>query len=580
MRSLWGTSSRRLLGVTALRVLNAHRMARCVVWKANAIGVWDVCVPPLSSMARNTSLVKGLVNGTSSVTLPEMAITVSVMLISPRCSVRRDLIGLGDVLSSPSSAPPSSSPPDTAAPPLKPPVTKTPAPRARASAQPDLLIVAGSSLKVPGTKRIVREFAKAVQSTRTSVASSRSSTPASQAPSPTKARNPSLSSTLKPPSSSDKDDSEHTLVDSATPQSHSDTESSHSFHDLVAHPPRTIYLNLDFPAPRRDWKGVFDVWVQGDVQQLVETFMNALQERDKNQGAADPAENGKAKSRSRKRKTDADSNEEPSPPRKRKVAPASTANRGEEGAPQSGKRKPPPSRSKAKKMDIDDEDASPEMVAARSLLALSVSPSPPTYNLNPGRRRHRPVVQLQSHRHRQTSTTLPPSNPTSCIPSASSPASAPYQHNRPASGSSLSGVQQEPSPHFNFHTAGYDDRGDRASFRPRQERAGVGWASQKTSSTRVGKRREEECRCHLCKMGRAGLEWPLPPGMTIAQALAAKKRARTTTKQSKASSAPVMDNIQADPALVENGSAALIRTMSLGLRDRGSPRDKSGLELH
>jgi len=68
--------------------------------------------------------------------------------------------------------------------------------------------------------------------------------------------------------------------------------------------------------------------------------------------------------------------------------------------------------------------------------------------------------------------------------------------------------------------------------------------------------------------------------MTIAQALAAKKRARTTTKQSKASSAPVMDNIQADPALVENGSAALIRTMSLGLRDRGSPRDKSGLELH
>ncbi|KAF8314743.1 DHS-like NAD/FAD-binding domain-containing protein, partial [Clavulina sp. PMI_390] len=70
--------------------------------------------------------------------------------------------------------------------------------RPSASAQPDLLIVAGSSLKVPGTKRIVREFAKA------------------------------------------------------------------------AEPPRTIYLNLDFPVPTRDWKGVFDVWVQGDVQALVE----------------------------------------------------------------------------------------------------------------------------------------------------------------------------------------------------------------------------------------------------------------------------------------------------------------------
>ncbi len=28
----------------------------------------------------------------------------------------------------------------------------------------------------------------------------------------------------------------------------------------------TIYLNLDFAVPAREWEGVFDVWVQGDTQ--------------------------------------------------------------------------------------------------------------------------------------------------------------------------------------------------------------------------------------------------------------------------------------------------------------------------
>ena len=72
---------------------------------------------------------------------------------------------------------------------------------------PDLLIVAGTSLKVPGTKRIVREFAKACRA--------RDATP---------------------------------------------TEPSSA-------PIRTIYLNYDFPPAAREWSGVFDVWIQGDVQQ-------------------------------------------------------------------------------------------------------------------------------------------------------------------------------------------------------------------------------------------------------------------------------------------------------------------------
>lgn len=72
---------------------------------------------------------------------------------------------------------------------------------------PDLLIVAGTSLKVPGTKRIVREFAKACR-----------------------ARD--------------------------TPRDGADADA----------PIRTIYLNYDFPAAAREWCGTFDVWIQGDVQ--------------------------------------------------------------------------------------------------------------------------------------------------------------------------------------------------------------------------------------------------------------------------------------------------------------------------
>ncbi|WFD06546.1 hypothetical protein MVES1_001897 [Malassezia vespertilionis] len=74
---------------------------------------------------------------------------------------------------------------------------------------PDLLIVAGTSLKVPGTKRIVREFAKACRAR-----------------------------------------------DDAIPEEKSSPR-----------PIRTVYLNYDYPQAAREWDGVFDVWIQGDVQQ-------------------------------------------------------------------------------------------------------------------------------------------------------------------------------------------------------------------------------------------------------------------------------------------------------------------------
>lgn len=81
-----------------------------------------------------------------------------------------------------------------------------PRPRRLKPLPPDLLIVAGTSLKVPGTKRIVREFAKACRA---------------------------------------KDGD----------------------HDSDNAPIRAVYLNYDFPTSTREWNGVFDMWIRGDVQQ-------------------------------------------------------------------------------------------------------------------------------------------------------------------------------------------------------------------------------------------------------------------------------------------------------------------------
>lgn len=80
----------------------------------------------------------------------------------------------------------------------------------------DLLIVAGTSLRIPGAKRIVREFAKALHP--------------------------------NPPAES----SSYAISGESTV--------------------KTVYLNLEFPVPAREWDGVFDVWVQGDVQSFAHGF--------------------------------------------------------------------------------------------------------------------------------------------------------------------------------------------------------------------------------------------------------------------------------------------------------------------
>lgn len=101
----------------------------------------------------------------------------------------------------------------------------------------DLLLVVGTSLRVPGTKRMVREFSKAVHSRYTvptqNEAASAESSSLSALPSPRR-----------------------------TPAADEDA------------PIKTIYLNLDFPVPTREWEGVFDVWIRGDAQ----TFASLVHE--------------------------------------------------------------------------------------------------------------------------------------------------------------------------------------------------------------------------------------------------------------------------------------------------------------
>lgn len=103
----------------------------------------------------------------------------------------------------------------------------------------DLLLVVGTSLRVPGTKRIVREFSKAVRS--------RGNASGLATPSPSPQQTPTL-----------------------------DEDSS----------PKAIYLNLDFPAPTREWEGVFDAWIQGDAQSFAEILEKEIKKESRAKEAA------------------------------------------------------------------------------------------------------------------------------------------------------------------------------------------------------------------------------------------------------------------------------------------------------
>ena len=106
----------------------------------------------------------------------------------------------------------------------------------------DLLLVVGTSLRVPGTKRIVREFAKAVRSRASGPSTKDSSGSGLLTPSPSPRRSPTTD--VEPPTTS-------------------------------------VYLNFDFPVPTREWEGVFDVWLQGDAQNFAEMLQEEIQKETK-----------------------------------------------------------------------------------------------------------------------------------------------------------------------------------------------------------------------------------------------------------------------------------------------------------
>jgi NAD-dependent SIR2 family protein deacetylase len=159
----------------------------------------------------------------------------------------------------------------------------------------DLLLVVGTSLRVPGTKRIVREFAKAVRS-RDGPASGLAT------PSPSPRRTPSS-------------DEEPML--------------------------KSVYLNLDFPVPTREWEGVFDAWVQGNAQDFAEILGQEIEEETRSKHAA--------VERKRKREDAAMEREEAagsSVGKKRKATP-------ETSAKGSKKRKLPPTPQSKRKVKVN-----------------------------------------------------------------------------------------------------------------------------------------------------------------------------------------------------------------------------------
>ncbi|KAM5538504.1 hypothetical protein V8D89_007837 [Ganoderma adspersum] len=117
----------------------------------------------------------------------------------------------------------------------------------------DLLLVVGTSLRVPGTKRIVREFSKAVRS-----------------------RHAAMNA---PAADSEPTVSAHGLVTPTSSPRRSPAEDEEP-------PVRTIYLNLDFPVPTREWEGVFDVWIRGDAQTFARMVHEELEKEEQAKEAA------------------------------------------------------------------------------------------------------------------------------------------------------------------------------------------------------------------------------------------------------------------------------------------------------
>ncbi|KZT52943.1 DHS-like NAD/FAD-binding domain-containing protein [Calocera cornea HHB12733] len=156
--------------------------------------------------------------------------------------VRRDLVGLGDA---------------------------GPGERAKQSRQPDLLIVVGTSLQVPGTRRIVKEFSKAVRPIVSPEPETKSLPATDEVTEIDIFGAPDSPLT---PLSSDSDPFSGTSTPTPSPRKRPAASKSSNGHLPI----RTVYVNFDYPTPARDWEGVFDVWIQGDAQVFAKAVEDAM----------------------------------------------------------------------------------------------------------------------------------------------------------------------------------------------------------------------------------------------------------------------------------------------------------------
>lgn len=126
----------------------------------------------------------------------------------------------------------------------------------------DLLVVVGTSLRVPGTKRIVREFSKAVKA--------RAEASREAAKERAEERERALRAQLPTPN----------VTPTSTPSPRRSPPADDS-SNITPPPITSIYLNLDFPVPTREWDNVFDVWIQGDAQHFAETVRLEMEREEK-----------------------------------------------------------------------------------------------------------------------------------------------------------------------------------------------------------------------------------------------------------------------------------------------------------
>ena len=116
--------------------------------------------------------------------------------------------------------------------------------------RPDLLLVVGTSLKIPGVKTLVREMSKVIRPPGTFVEPKSEEVDIEEG---------------------DSDEYDYPIASGSTATSTQST-SSGSPKKKSNRPTKikTIYLNFDFPTPSREWQGIFDAWALGDVQEFVE----------------------------------------------------------------------------------------------------------------------------------------------------------------------------------------------------------------------------------------------------------------------------------------------------------------------